>query len=337
MKNYQYIFSQPNELISIVKELSIPDAEYVTVKFIACGICGGDYSTYIGRRKYYPISLGHEFVGEIINVGENVFDFHIGQKVISDFNYRCGKCKYCLSGHSHLCIDNNVQLFSNRAYAQYGNIHKEYLIGIPDIPDINRACFIEPLSCVIHAIKSIPNTPSSFILVNGCGSIGTMAVFYLTKILHYKNIYVYDINMDRLKNVIQCFGVHNFMLCCVSPDIIIECSNQEKGITDALTIADPGAVICIISHLYGVDTSFIYENICKKELKAYFPLRNGEKENLLQSIDLITKYWEQEYDILYNSYCNLNYILKNKPKLPYNKQIFDITNAVWDSTCSESP
>lgn len=337
MKNHQYIFSQPNKFISTVKELSYPDAEYVTVRFIACGICGGDYSTYIGRRKCYPISLGHEFVGEIIKIGENISDYHIGQKVISDFNYRCGKCKYCLSGRSHLCIENNIQLFSNRAYAQYGNIHKNYLISIPDIPDINRACFIEPLSCVIHAMKSIKHTASSNVLINGCGSIGTMAIFYLSKILHYKNIYVYDINESRLENVIQCFGVCNFMVCHVSPDIIIECTNQENGMSNALSIAEPGSAICIMSHLYGIDTSFIYEKICQKELIAYFPLRNGGKENLLQAIDLITKYWTHEYDILYHSYCNLRYILKNKPSLPYNKQVFDITNAVWDSTCLENP
>lgn len=129
MKNHQYIFSQPHTIIPIVKELPAPDKDYVTVRFIACGICGGDYSTYIGRRKNYPNSLGHEFVAEIIKKGENVSNFSIGQKVISDFNYRCGKCQYCLSGRSHLCIKNNIQLFSNRAFAQYGNIHKSYLVS----------------------------------------------------------------------------------------------------------------------------------------------------------------------------------------------------------------
>lgn len=327
MKNHQYIFSQPHTIIPIVKELPAPDKNYVTVRFIACGICGGDYSTYIGRRKNYPNSLGHEFVAEIIKKGENVSNFSIGQKVISDFNYRCGKCQYCLSGRSHLCIKNNIQLFSNRAFAQYGNIHKSYLLGIPDVTDMARACFIEPLSCVIHAIKCIPHISSSNIFICGCGSIGTMATFYLSKVLKYKNIYVYDINESRLKNVIKCFGVQYFMPSRVSPDLIIECTNQEKGVAYALDIAIPGSAICIMSHLYGVETSFIYNQICQKELQSFFPLRNGKKENLLEAIDLIVNNWEQSYKELYCTYYDIYYIFENKLSLPCNKQIFDITNA----------
>jgi len=86
-------------------ESSLPPLlpEYAVIEYLYCGICGGDYSVYLGRRQAYPISLGHEFVGRIISVGKNVTNLKNGQYVISDLNYRCGECKFCKRGQSHLC------------------------------------------------------------------------------------------------------------------------------------------------------------------------------------------------------------------------------------------
>lgn len=73
--------------------------DYVRVQFLYCGICGGDYSCFLGRRTSYPYTLGHEFVASVIDTGKNVNNFYIGDFVVSDFNYRCQKCSYCLTGN----------------------------------------------------------------------------------------------------------------------------------------------------------------------------------------------------------------------------------------------
>lgn len=331
MKNLQYICSGPQTIQLKEDDLPEPSYDYLAVKYLYCGICGGDYSTYMGRRNQYPCSLGHEFVAEIIKTGKNITNLSVGQKVISDFNYRCGKCQYCRTGHSHLCVQNNIQLFSNRAFSQYGLIHKNYLTPISDMDNWALACFIEPLSCVLHAMESFSHNPTSHIFINGTGSIGTMAVFYLCKVLHYKNIYVYDTNEARLNNILQCFDAQNYRLSNMTPDIIIECTNQPDGVANAIRSAAPSTTLCVMSHLYGIDTSFIYEAICKKELHAYFPLRNGDKTNLYRAIDLIIKYWEDGFNILYGVYDNLRYIFQHKSSIPQNKQIFDIIDADWDS------
>lgn len=331
MKNLQYICSAPQTMQLKEDDLPEPAGDYVEVKYLYCGICGGDYSTYVGRRNQYPYSLGHEFVAEITKTGRNITDLSVGQKVISDFNYRCGKCQYCRTGRSHLCVENNIQLFSSRAFSQYGLIHKKYLTSISDMDNWALACFIEPLSCVLHAMKSFKHNSISHIFINGTGSIGSMAVFYLCRVLHYKNIYVHDINEARLNNILQCFDAKNFMSSNMTPDIIIECTNQLDGVVNAIRLAAPGTTLCVMSHLYGTNTSFIYEEICKKELHAYFPLRNGEKTNLYQAMDLIIKYWEAKFNILYGVYDNLSYIFRHKSSIPQNKQIFDIINADWDS------
>ena len=141
------IFTAPQKIELISKPIPTISSEDILVEYLYCGICGGDYSVYCGNRQTYPISLGHEFVGRIITVGSKVHGFTPGQYVVSDFNYRCNECKYCSTQQSHLCINNDARLFSNRGFAKYASIHYSYLVPI-DPPDyLPRACLIEPLSC----------------------------------------------------------------------------------------------------------------------------------------------------------------------------------------------
>lgn len=325
MKNKVYYCTQKGVFEKNIVELPIQlDSNYVFVKYLFCGICGGDYSTYIGRRKSYPYSLGHEFVAKIIRVGENVNSLSLGQYVISDFNYRCGVCDYCHSNKSHLCDKNDIHFFSNRAFAEYGMIHQNYLYKINMSTHLARACFMEPLSCVIHAIEITSPNSHLPILINGVGSIGTMMVFYLSTILHWTNIYINDINKSRLNNIMRCFNVKLYEPI-VKPDIIYECTNSIAGVRDALHIASLGTSICVMSHLYGENTSFIYEECCRKELTAYFPLRNGERENIYRSIDCIEKYWVPQMDTLYYISDDIEEIFHQKPYVPYNKQILNIS------------
>lgn len=303
----------------------MPEQDYVLVQYLFCGICGGDHSTYIGRRNTYPVSLGHEFIAKVIKTGKNVKNIYPGQYVISDYNYRCGKCIHCNDNKSHLCIENNIQLFSNRAFAQYGIVHQNYLYKINMSSNLARACFIEPLSCVIHAIEIMPSAFHLPILINGVGSIGTMMVFYLDKVLHYQNVYIKENNISRLENITKCFDVKEYDQSII-PNIIYECTNSTEGTKEALRIASPGSSICIMSHLYGENTSFIYEELCRKELTAYFPLRNGERKNIRCAIDYIEKYWCKEMDSLYYIDNDINRIFRNKPVAPFNKQILDISN-----------
>lgn len=90
---------QPHKFVNI--NTYLPDdipVDYVRVKYLYCGICGGDYSRYLGYRTEYPLSLGHEFVAQILDYNcVHSVNFNIGDFVVSDFNYRCQKCHYCLS------------------------------------------------------------------------------------------------------------------------------------------------------------------------------------------------------------------------------------------------
>lgn len=304
-------------------ELPEPANGYVTINYLFCGICGGDYSRYIGRRNDFPISLGHEFVARVVNSGSSK-KFKNGDIVISDLNYRCGSCAYCKEGSSHLCVSNDLELFTNRGFAQYANINEDYLFRIEPPSYLPSAAFIEPLSCVVHACESLQINANSNILIVGAGSIGTMFAFCLKYRYNCLNVEITDIITERKEKVSDCFGTGIFNGRSNEYDIIIECSNSSVGLKFALDTIKNGGHICIMSHLYGTDTSFVYETLCKKELHAVFPLRNGNVSNVTTAIDLISRNWQPTFNSLIRVYSDINQAFSEKDKTPYNKQVVQI-------------
>ena len=228
-KIYYLIASQKFQLEN--KPLGILPADFVRVKFLFCGICGGDFSCYLGRRADYPYTLGHEFVAQVIEVGTNVKNLFINDFVVSDFNYRCGKCKYCLKGKEHLCRYNDIGYFSNRAFAQYADIHYSYLFRVNNTIPIENATLIEPLSCVIHAynlIKKIGKPKT--ILIVGLGGIGMLFCFYLKIIEKIEDIFVYDIVPEKISKVIKAFNCRPIEKPeIIDYDFIIDATNSISG------------------------------------------------------------------------------------------------------------
>ena len=300
---------------------------YIRVKYLYCGICGGDYSRYLGYRKSYPISLGHEFVAEVIdtNIPEDVF-FNVGDYVVSDFNYRCGVCDYCTSGKPHLCLYNDKELFTNRAFSIYADIHYSYLVKT-NIPTnkIYRATAVEPLSCVIHAMKHYDMNKINSILIYGAGNIGMLSAFYLGSFLK-KDVYIYDICLQRNEYIINILGCKN-----ADPsrnyDLIIEATNSSAGLLNCIESCFLNTNICSFSHLYGQKTDSIYEKLVTKEISIYFPLRNGTKENLQKSSEIIESTWLDNYDklIYIHETDDINIAFRNKLSHTEPKHIIRFT------------
>lgn len=320
INNIIYLLTAPYTFEKRQTLLQDPESDFVTVKYLYCGVCGSDYSKYIGRRNQYPISLGHEFIAQIVALGSNVDELVVNDFVVSDFNYRCNDCSFCKEHKSHLCVHNGIGKFSNRAFSNYANIHKHYLYKVPKFSYLPTACLVEPFSCVLHACESLQLSSELSILINGCGSIGMLFVFYLKKILNYNNIKIFEINEQRSKNIQKYFDILPYEQGDIF-DLIIECSNSVDGLQKALQFSVCGKTICVMSHLYGTDTSFVYELICKKELNSIFPLRNGETQNISLAISYLYSSWKDEYNDMLALYDNPIDAFANKGQDNYNKQV----------------
>lgn len=107
----------------------------------------------------------------------------------------------------------------------------------------------------------------------------------------------------------------------IATDLVVVCSDSVQGLKSALNSAQHGGQVCVMSHLYGLDTSFVYEQACKKELRCYFPLRNGEQNNLLLAADYIDQYWVSEYDDMLTIYDDIDAAFKEKESSSFCKQI----------------
>lgn len=304
--------------------------DYVRVQFLYCGICGGDYSCFLGRRTSYPYTLGHEFVARVVDTGKNVNDFRKDDYVISDFNYRCKKCRYCLSGKEHLCVQNDAGYFSNRAFAEYADIHKSYLYKINSLENLANATLIEPLSCVIHAYNKILQIckPKSILIV-GLGNIGMLFAFYLKSVIKLEKVFVYDSIPEKEKRIVELFNCTPIDLKQLQEyDFIIDATNTISGAEFCLNISTFSQKYCMMSHLYGLDTSFIYEMICKKEILPLFPLRNGNRDNIQSAIQIIHNYWKSNYDSTLEIFpiSNIQKVFNEKATLVSNKQILSIAH-----------
>lgn len=331
MENNVYYLIKKRTFQLSRNDLSTLKPNFVRVQYLYCGICGGDYSCFLGRRTSYPYSLGHEFVAKVIKIGTEVTNLKENDYVISDFNYRCGRCSYCLDKKEHLCIQNDVSYFSNRAFAEYADIHRNYLYNVNVLDNIVNATLVEPLSCVIHAyneILSICNPKS--ILIVGLGNIGMIFAFYLKLVIKKEKVFIHDSVPEKERRIIALFNCAEMDIdYTLKYDLIIDATNSITGAKFCLDISSSSQKYCMMSHLYGLDTSFIYEMMCQKEIHPLFPLRNGNRENIHLAIKIIYQYWQSSFDETIEVFpiTQIQNIFDKKHSLKSNKQIISISHA----------
>lgn len=314
----------PHKFINVHSDLpDIIPTDYVRVKYLYCGICGGDYSRYLGYRTEYPLSLGHEFVARVLDHNcSHTINFEKGDYVVSDFNYRCNECSYCQKGKSHLCKKNDIGLFTNRAFSEYADIHYSYLSKIDSsISPIYRATTIEPLSCILHAMNNYDLSTIKRVLIYGTGNIGMLCAFYLHTCCN-KDVYIYDTFEQKCELVAHTLGC-KIAKSNTNYDLIIEATNNAAGLLECIMRCEYNSSICSFSHLYGQNTEQIYTILVKKETNIYFPLRNGKKDNLSHAAQIIKENWSAREDRLIEIFetDDLNIAFEAKKNCSKPKQI----------------
>ncbi|MBU7043613.1 MAG: alcohol dehydrogenase catalytic domain-containing protein [Theionarchaea archaeon] len=147
----------------------------VLVKIRAALTCGTDLKTYRrGHRLIPPPSpFGHEFSGDIAQVGKRVEGFEEGMRVVAANSAPCGHCFFCKRGRESLC-ENLFFLWG--AFAEYivvpERIVKKNMLHIPDHLSYEKAALVEPLACVIHGVEESHISMGDTVVINGAGPIG---------------------------------------------------------------------------------------------------------------------------------------------------------------------
>jgi threonine 3-dehydrogenase len=175
----------------------------VLIKIHKTDICGTDMHIYnwdewAQKTIPVPMAVGHEFVGEIVELGSEVDGVKIGQRVSGEGHITCGYCRQCHAGRKHLCR-NTIGLGVNRqgCFAEYLSFPAANVYPLCDsIPD-EIAAFLDPLGNAVHTTLSF-DLVGEDVLITGAGPIGMMAVA-IAKRVGARFIVVTDINEYRLK------------------------------------------------------------------------------------------------------------------------------------------
>jgi threonine 3-dehydrogenase len=188
-----------------LEEVPVPDfgINDVLIEVLRTGICGTDVHIYnwdAWAQKTIPVPLvvGHEFVGRIVDMGSNVKDFRIGDIVSGEGHVVCGRCRNCMAGRRHLCME-TLGIGVNRpgAYAEY--------IALPMTnvwhhdPSISRdvASIFDPLGNAVHTALTFPVLGED-VLITGAGPIGIMAAA-VVRHAGARFVVITDVNPYRLE------------------------------------------------------------------------------------------------------------------------------------------
>lgn len=161
-----------------IDEPTIND-DQVKIKVEYSGICGSDIHSYKGEYNNIkpPVVLGHEFSGIVTEIGKNVTDVKVGDRVTSETTFEiCGKCDYCKTGDYNLCSSRKgLGTQANGSFAEYVVARKESVHVLPKNVDLLSASLTEPLACCTHpAIEKADIQIGEYVLVFGPGPIGLL-------------------------------------------------------------------------------------------------------------------------------------------------------------------
>ncbi|MEC5423070.1 galactitol-1-phosphate 5-dehydrogenase [Virgibacillus sp. C22-A2] len=177
----------------------IENANDVIIKVKAVGICGSDISRYNKLGPYVEgMTFGHEFSGEVVEVGAGANNVNVGDRVAGCPTFYCGKCESCQKGELARC--ESLTVIGARhpgAYAEYVKLPAENVVILPDSVDYDTAAFVEPSAVVVHGFYRTTMQPGAEVAVMGCGNIGLLAIQW-AKIFGAKKVYAIDIDDEKL-------------------------------------------------------------------------------------------------------------------------------------------
>jgi threonine 3-dehydrogenase len=193
--------AEPGLWLTDVPEPEIGAAD-VLIKVRRTGICGTDlhiraWDGWAQKTIATPLTLGHEFVGEVVETGRDVADIAVGDLVSGEGHLVCGKCRNCLAGRRHLCRATvGLGVGRDGAFAEYVALPASN-VWVHRVPvDLDIAAIFDPFGNAVHTALSFPLVGED-VLVTGAGPIGIMAAA-VAKHAGARNVVITDVSEERL-------------------------------------------------------------------------------------------------------------------------------------------
>ncbi len=193
----------------VAENLPIPhvvEPDDVVLRIKAVGICGTDVKIIEGKHHFKPNTvLGHEFCGEVVEVGSNVHHIKLGDTVAVDNNIRCGFCDFCRMGLTSQCVDiktSALGVMRNGGYAEYCLVpEKQCFVLPPDIDDV-LGTQVETLATVVNGMNTLQMLPYDYVMILGFGPIGYLFAQFARNIA--AKVAVTEIDPFRISVAKEC-------------------------------------------------------------------------------------------------------------------------------------
>ncbi len=256
----------------------------VLIKIKKTAICGTDIHIYnwdewAKKNIPVPLTVGHEFVGEIVEIGPDVQGFKIGERISGEGHIACGFCRNCRAGRRHVCRKNvSVGVTRNGCFAEYIAIPAVNAYPIPNtIPD-SQAAILDPFGNATHTTLAF-NLVGEDVLITGAGPVGLMAIA-VARHVGARHIVITDVNEYRLAlakkmgaslalNIQQTSlkEAMNILSMREGFDVGLEMSGNPKAFADMLVHMNHAGKVALLGFL-PEETQIDWNNIIMKGLQV---------------------------------------------------------------------
>jgi threonine 3-dehydrogenase len=187
-----------------MEDITVPEVGHndVLIKISRTAICGTDihifkWDDWAKATIPVPMAVGHEFSGEIVDMGVEVRGYSVGDRVSAEGHITCGHCRNCRAGRRHLCM-NAIGVGVNRAgaFAEYISVPAFNVFKLPDSISDEMASILDPLGNATHTALSF-DLVGEDVLITGAGPIGVMAVA-IARFAGARHVVITDVNDYRL-------------------------------------------------------------------------------------------------------------------------------------------
>ncbi|PAD36647.1 MULTISPECIES: 2,3-butanediol dehydrogenase [Terribacillus] len=230
MKSLVYYGSKNVKVENITEPEVSKDTVKIKVKF--AGICGTDLHEYLHKTFVTEdkMILGHEFTGEIVEVGDNVTRFKTGDRVAVEPIWGCGECDTCKTGNYNICPDmKSYGIHENGGFAEYVVVKEANVFALPDTLSYEFAALIEPLAVVLQAIRKSKFKIGDSVALFGAGPIGLLLSESL-RAAGASKIFVAEVSEERRKLALEMGA--DIVINPIEEDAVQVIKNNTNGGVD---------------------------------------------------------------------------------------------------------
>lgn len=272
-----------------IEELPDPVAgpNDVVLKVERCGICGSDVHMTDGvgvMECPAGMVLGHEFAGEIVDVGKDVTGLAVGDRVTALAVPGCGRCAACLAGDLLACSAAEVdKVYGSGAYAEYVRTVGAGVVRLPDAVDWEAGALVEPLAVALHGVRLADAQPGDRVTILGAGPIALSALAWL-RARGVDDVTVVATS-SRREGYARELGATEFV--AIDPadpathpqgaDLVLEAAGTPGAIGIAFGVARPRGTVVSFGFC-DVPDGFIPALVLVKELKLQFSMMYDRSE-----------------------------------------------------------